>query len=103
MVIKSETSCNVISRPKMGKTTLLLLGAIEFARLTPDRNILFVSHETQEHLRDIAEAHGKSELPNNLTFQKAPKPRRVSKDRLFDKAAVGGTFPLDADIIVADY
>jgi len=103
MVIKSETSCNVVSRPKMGKTTLLLLGAIEFARLRSDRNVLFVSHETQEHLRDIATAYKKVDLPDNLTFQKAPKPRRVSRDRLFDKAAVGGTLPLDADIIVADY
>ncbi len=96
MVIKSETSHSVISRRMGGKTTLLLFGAIEYARLNPDEKVLFVSPVKQEYLRDLLKSYGKDALPFNLTLRTPAAARGVTGD-------VRGTFPGEHIIIVADY
>lgn len=77
-------SSGVLGRAKSGKTTLLLLGAIELAWLKPDTNIFFVSsRESPEQLIERAVAACRTFkayreiVPANLAFHTCPKEGRI--------------------------
>ncbi len=73
----TRLSSGVLGRAKSGKTTLLLLGAIELVWLKPRTNIFFVSSgESPEQLMDRAKAYGKA-VPPNLAFHASPKEGRL--------------------------
>jgi len=73
----TRLSSGVLGRAKSGKTTLLLLGAIELACLKPKTDIFFISsRESPEQLIERAEAYGKK-VPVNLAFHTCPKEGRI--------------------------
>jgi hypothetical protein len=64
----TKLSSGVLGRAKSGKTTLLLLGAIELGWLKPEINIFFVSsRESPKQLLERAKAYGRT-VPPNLGF-----------------------------------
>ena len=73
----TRLSSGVLGRAKSGKTTLLLLGAIELAWFKPNTNIFFVSSgESPEQLIERAGNYGKK-VPVNIAFHVCPKEERI--------------------------